>query len=100
MKRRLAALRPTACAVQLSLIAAAVLALWPGAAGACPVCMSNQAEASRNAFIATTGFLTVLPLLMVGGLAWWIRRRSRELARAETRTSLEPDHPELTRASS
>lgn len=57
------------------------LALWlvPAVAAACPVCVGGVEEDSRQAFIWTTVFLSVLPPGMVGGLIWWIWRRSREL---------------------
>jgi hypothetical protein len=31
------------------------------------------------AFIATTAFLTAFPLLLIGSLVWWLRRRSLQL---------------------
>lgn len=61
----------------------AVLALAPRAALACSVCMSGRDDGTRNAFLATTGLLTVLPLIMVGGLVWWLRRRARALEAEE-----------------
>jgi hypothetical protein len=62
---------------------AAALALAPGAALACSVCMAGRTEEQRNAFLATTGVLSALPLLMVGGLMWWLRRRARALEAQE-----------------
>ena len=56
------------------------LIVWaPQAALACAVCSSGKEEANRVAFILTTAILSVLPLLMVGGLVWWLRRRARDL---------------------
>lgn len=55
---------------------AAVLAT-PTAAYACPVCFDAN-EANRTAFIVTTIFLSLLPLAMVGGIAYWIRQVTRE----------------------
>ena len=40
---------------------------------ACAVCFSGE-DANRIAYIATTGFLTFLPLTMVG-LGLWMGRR-------------------------
>ena len=58
----------------------AVLVVWsPQAALACAVCSSGKEEANRVAFSVTTAVLSVLPLLMVGGLVWWLRRRARDL---------------------
>ena len=47
-------------------------------AHACPSCASPLEE-NRQAFVDTTIFLSLAPLAMIGGLAWWIRRKSREI---------------------
>lgn len=60
------------------LVAMALLALFPDVALACPVCFDSSDE-NRQAFIATTAFLSLLPLGMVGGAGLYIRKRSREL---------------------
>ena len=62
-------------------LALAVL-LAPQAADACSVCFSGRDQA-RVAFIVTTGFMTALPLLLVGGFVFWLRSRSREVERRE-----------------
>jgi hypothetical protein len=49
----------------------------PAVAYACPVCFDAN-EANRTAFIVTTIFLSLLPLAMVGGIAYWIRQLTRE----------------------
>lgn len=57
--------------------------LWlvmSGVALACPVCFSAKNEDNQIAYLATTGFLTFLPLVMIGSLVLWVRRRVRELA--------------------
>lgn len=71
--------------------AAAVLlvAAFPDVAHACPVCFDRDDEA-RLAFLATTGLLTLLPLGLVAGTGWWIRKRAREL---EDRVQSEPTPP-------
>ena len=51
-----------------------VLALLPQSAFACSVCYSAN-EPNRLAFIATTAFLSLLPLAMVAGIAWWLWRQ-------------------------
>lgn len=58
----------------LLFVAIAVLGL-PGASDACAVCFQARSDASRVAFIASTAAMTGLPLLVVGGVAWWVRRR-------------------------
>lgn len=61
-----------------------VLAAWlmPAAALACPVCFDPN-ETARGAFFSTAIFLTILPLGMIVGAAWWLARRVRELDAAE-----------------
>ncbi len=53
-----------------------VIAVWlaPQLSDACAVCFSARDE-NRQAFTITTAFLTGLPLLMVGSLVFWLRRR-------------------------
>ncbi len=67
------------------LVAIGVLALvsLAGTAEACPVCFQAKNDASRLAFIATTGFMTSLPLLLVGAVVWWLRRQFVESERGE-----------------
>lgn len=57
-------------------VIAFVVALTPAVARACPVCFDPNEE-NRWAFIVTTVLLSTLPLLMVGGIALWIRDTSR-----------------------
>lgn len=56
--------------------AGALVFSLPGLALACPVCFDGPAE-SRAAFLATTAFLTLLPLGMLAGAGVWLRRRAR-----------------------
>ena len=67
--------------MRASLLAVAALALvlvLPEAVYACPVCFDSSDE-NRQAFLATTAFLSLLPLGMVAGAGLWIRRRAKEL---------------------
>jgi hypothetical protein len=57
------------------------LFLVPVTAQACPVCFSGNGEENRAAFLFTTIFLTSLPLAMIGGVVWWLRRRLLETER-------------------
>lgn len=61
-----------------------VLAALPEAVQACPVCFDASDE-NRMAFLATTAFLSLLPLGMVAGAGLYIRRRARELDDAADR---------------
>lgn len=70
-------------------LAAALLAL-PGAAEACSVCFSTTEE-NRMAFLVTTGLLSVLPLSILGGVGFWLRRHLRELERHHDAARRAPD---------
>jgi len=60
------------------MISTAVL-LVPRLAAACAVCFTGRADETRVAFIATTGLMTALPLLLIGSLVWWLRRRAHQI---------------------
>jgi len=64
---------------------AALLLLAPRAVHACSVCVGTQEGDTRTAFILMTAFMTFLPLTMIGGIVWWLRRRFRELELEESR---------------
>jgi hypothetical protein len=66
--------KPT-CALLIS----TVLVLVPRLAAACAVCFAGRSDEARVAFVATSGLLTVLPLLMIGSLVWWLFRRARQI---------------------
>ena len=50
----------------------------PRIASACAVCFSGRDE-TRLAYVLTTVLLTALPLALLGGFLWWLRRRARAL---------------------
>lgn len=56
-----------------------LVAFLPETAWACPVCFDSSDE-NRQAFIATTVFLSLLPLGMVAGAGLYVRKRSRDLS--------------------
>ncbi|MGB3052670.1 MAG: hypothetical protein WBB42_16835 [Polyangiales bacterium] len=58
-------------------LTAVALAWAADLAYACPSCASPLEE-NRQAFVDTTIFLTVVPLLMMGGFVWWLRRKLRD----------------------
>ena len=64
------------------LLAVVIVAWAADLAYACPSCASPLEE-NRQAFVDTTVFLTVLPLMMMGGFIWWIRRKTRQ-SRSQT----------------
>lgn len=67
----------------IALFALSLLALIPDVAHACAVCFDASDE-NRRAFLATTAFLSLLPLGMVGGAGLWLRKRSRDLDQGES----------------
>lgn len=58
-------------------LALLLVVLLPEAVAACPVCFDARDE-NRQAFLATTAFLSLLPLGMVGGAGLWLRKRARQ----------------------
>lgn len=58
-------------------LVACVLFTLPAVAIACPVCFDPN-ETARGAFFSTAIFLTLLPLSMIVGVAWWMARRDRK----------------------
>lgn len=54
-----------------------LVALAPEAGSACSMCLASQGEDVRYAFLWTTGFLSLLPVGMLGLAVWWLRRRVR-----------------------
>jgi hypothetical protein len=60
---------------KLSQRAGVVVALSvPASAWACPVCFSATDD-NRLAFLATTVFLSLLPLSLIGGTCYWVYRQ-------------------------
>ena len=55
----------------------ALVAILPETVSACPVCFDSSDE-NRQAFIATTVFLSLLPLGMVAGAGLYVRKRTRD----------------------
>lgn len=57
---------------------------WLGSvAWACAVCGGQDDADTRQAFIDTTIFLSLLPLAMMGSAGWWIWKRSQALEAPE-----------------
>jgi cbb3-type cytochrome oxidase subunit 3 len=66
-----------------ALVTALVALASPAAAAACSVCMSGRDDDVQAAFAIASAFLTLVPLLMVGGVVFWLRRRARRIAAEE-----------------
>jgi hypothetical protein len=60
----------------LLVVALFLLAVVPDVAHACPVCFDPREE-NRLAFLATTVFMSLFPLSIVGGFGAWLRKRAR-----------------------
>ena len=67
-------------------IALLLLLLTAAPALACPVCFSANKK-SRTAFLVTTGLLSTMPWMIIGGGVFWYKRRLRELDEESA-----PDH--------
>lgn len=66
-------------AYRLGVAAAASILAAPSLASACAVCGASQSRENQVAYLVTTGFLTFLPLILVGLVVMWIRARVRAL---------------------
>ncbi len=64
--------------VPVVMISTAAL-LVPRLAAACAVCFTGRADETRVAFLVTTGLLSALPILLIGSLVWWLRRRAHKI---------------------
>jgi hypothetical protein len=61
------------------LIAAIVLLAFPAAALACPVCGLAGTGDNSDAYVEMSVMLSVVPLGMIGGVAFWLFRRSKRV---------------------
>lgn len=71
----------------LALTVSTLVLLAPRLAAACSVCFTGRADETRVAFLVTAGFLTGLPILLVGTLVWWLCRRARQIRDEHESTS-------------
>lgn len=78
----------TALLAILGIVALPILA--PAAAHACSLCLASSSEAVRYSYVWTTGFLSALPLLMIGVVVWFLAQRARELSAVPARAELAP----------
>ena len=74
---------------KLALVAAisTVVLLAPRLAVACAVCFTGRADETRIAFLVTTVLLSALPILLIGSLVWWLRRRAHQIRDEHERAS-------------
>ena len=71
----------------LASLALVLFLVLPGVSEACAVCFQAKSDATRIAFIASTAAMTFLPLAVVGGVAWWVRRKFVQAEARSTRRS-------------
>ena len=79
-----------AMANRLASVAALAIVLSPQLANACSVCMTGKDDETRAAFIAMTAFMTFLPIGLIGGLVWWLRRRALAMQSIESPRLVQP----------
>jgi hypothetical protein len=77
---------------RIAALALAALVAAPQVANACSVCSAGRDDEAQAAFLGTTAFLSVLPLAIIGGFVWWLRRRMRAMD-ADGVTSHRADAP-------
>jgi predicted cobalt transporter CbtA len=83
--------------MSLALLLGMVILVAPGLASACDGCLAAQSDSVQRAFIVASAFISVLPLAMVGGGVWWLRRRAQKLAAEEAAGVIHLPVPSRTR---
>lgn len=60
--------------------ACGILVLFaPGISAACSVCMTGREDDTRLVYVLMTGFMTLIPFALAGGVFYWLRGRVREI---------------------
>lgn len=83
-------------ALHAALLAVCTSLITPTASFACAVCMTGREDDTRIAFELMTGFMTVIPFVLAGGVFYWLRGRLRALedmhekARADAQEAQSP----------
>ena len=70
----------------VSSVAVCMVLATPRLAEACAVCSAGREDATRTASIIGTAFMTALPMVLVGGMVWWIRKKTLEAQEVEALT--------------
>jgi len=58
-----------------AVLAATAAVLPPDAASACPLCFAAGGQSTLHAYYVTAALLSLLPLVIVGVFAGWLRQR-------------------------
>ena len=61
-----------------AVLTATLVALLPRLAHACPACFAASNERVVPIYYLTAGFMTLLPLVIVGLFARWLRQRLKD----------------------
>lgn len=84
----------------LAVVAALALAGAPRLAAACPVCGGGANDRTQGAFVIGSLLLSILPLALIGGAAWFLVRRARRIAAEEAAGVVRlPERPARSEAS-
>ncbi|HET9328830.1 MAG TPA: hypothetical protein VFQ05_18855 [Candidatus Eisenbacteria bacterium] len=77
----------------------ALAVLEPALAFACPVCGGGDSPRTQAAFFNTTVLLSLLPLGLIGGGMWWLKREAQDslAGEFEERDALPPKPAERGR---
>lgn len=68
-------------------VSSLLLSLLPAVVWACPVCGQARSEEVNATYVAMTVFMSLTPLLMIFGLAFFVVRKIRQAERAEAAAS-------------
>lgn len=74
-----------------------LLLVAPGAALACPVCGLAGPGNNGLAYLIMTLVLSALPVAMIGGVFYWVYRRTTEAEARETTADRHPAVPHSNR---
>lgn len=73
-----------ATSASLAILVLALVAVVPARSLACPVCFSAVNTSVLETYYWTAALLTVLPFVLAGVFAVWLRRRLRSAAAAQS----------------
>ena len=54
-----------------------ILLILPSLINACPMCQGGPTEDTITAYKVVTLMLTSLPLILGGGIFWWVRKQQK-----------------------
>ncbi len=72
-----------------------VVAGAPSSALACAVCGGAQNDESTGVYLAMTGVLSLLPLALMGAVAFWLYRTAEAAERADEAQRVESVPPQV-----